>query len=291
MLEMLLNPKRAERRPWELFFVGFFYAAVSLIFVEWLFSGNPVFSKYSSLLVLTFTVMLSLPFVYFVIKREEEKDFRKEKERLFIRGHSKAIAAFLWLFFGFVLAFSLFYILFPEMVGHNFQAQIEQYCVINMPTQLQDCITRYGGITSAAGITGVTGEVTTKDYAIGIFVNNIYVLIFCLIFSILFGAGAIFILAWNATVIATAVGIFAHSSVSNLPAALARYLIHGVPEIAAYFIAALAGGIISIALIRHDVKDPRFWNTLKDSLDLILLSIGILVIAMLIEVFVTPRLF
>ena len=68
-------------------------------------------------------------------------------------------------------------------------------------------------------------------------------------------------------------------------------MIHGIPEIAAYFIAALAGGIMSIALIRHDVRDERFWNTLKDSVNLVLLAIGIMIIATLIEAFVTTRLF
>jgi len=62
-----------------------------------------------------------------------------------------------------------------------------------------------------------------------------------LIFSLIFGAGAIFVLAWNASVIAAAIGIFTKSELSSLPIALIRYMIHGIPEIASYFIVALAG--------------------------------------------------
>ncbi|MEM2956099.1 MAG: stage II sporulation protein M [Candidatus Pacearchaeota archaeon] len=282
MLEIILNPKKAERRPWELFFVGFFYAAISLLMVNWLFAGNPVFSKHMSILVVTFTVMLSIPFMYYTIKIEEERGIFEDNKFTLLKGHSRAISAFLWLFLGFLIAFSLFYIIFPEFVGNNFQAQIEQYCIINMPFRFNECVSN--AITANALSVG-------GSKIIDILTNNFYVLLFCLIFSLVFGAGAIFILAWNATVIATAIGIFAKSSMTNMPAAIFRYMIHGLPEIAAYFIAALAGGIISICLIRYDIKDQRFWRTMADSLNLILISIIILIIAAFIEVFITPKIF
>jgi len=281
MLEMLLNPRKAKRKPWELFFVGFFYAAVSLLFVNWLFAGNSVFSGHISILVITFTVMLSLPFMYYTIKMEEENDVFNSGHSL-IGGHSRAIGAFIWLFMGFLVAFSIFYILFPQFVGTNFHAQIEQYCSINMPFRFKECV-------SSAITTNALG--VNSGRILDIITNNLYVLLFCIIFSLVFGAGAIFILAWNATVIATAIGIFAGNSISNMPVAVMRYMLHGLPEIAAYFTAALAGGIISIALIRHDIQDKKFWTVIADSINLILISIVILIIAALIEVFITPRIF
>jgi uncharacterized membrane protein SpoIIM required for sporulation len=282
MLETLLNPKKAERNSWELFFIGFFYAAVSLLMVNWLFAGNPIFSKHISILVITFTVMLSLPFMFYTIKLEEERDVFEESKFSILKGHGKAISAFMWLFVGFLLAFSAFYILFPSFVGSNFQAQIEQYCSINMPFKFNECVSN---VMTANALSVGGGRI------LDILTNNLYVLLFCIIFSLVFGAGAIFILAWNATVIATAVGIFAKSSMTNMPSAVFRYMLHGLPEIAAYFTAALAGGIISVGLIRHDVRDPKFWAVMADSLNLILISIAILIIAALMEVFITPRFF
>jgi len=35
MLELLINPTKAERHPWEMFFIGAFYATLSLILVSW----------------------------------------------------------------------------------------------------------------------------------------------------------------------------------------------------------------------------------------------------------------
>ena len=58
MFEMLINPAKAERKPWEMFFVGAFYATVSLVLTQWVFSGDPVLSKYAGILVVTFCVML-----------------------------------------------------------------------------------------------------------------------------------------------------------------------------------------------------------------------------------------
>jgi uncharacterized membrane protein SpoIIM required for sporulation len=285
MFELLLNPKKAERKPWELFFVGLFYASLALLFVNWVFASNPIFSKYVSMLTITFTVILSMPFIYFTMKMEEEKEVRYSNETSLLKEHSKAIISFLWLFLGFLAAFSVFYIIFPSFAGQNFQAQIEQYCNINMPLHYNDCIKQYGGSLS------LVGAASGNSNFIEIFVNNIYVLIFSLVFSLVFGAGAIFILAWNASVIATAIGIFSHSSLANLPGSVLRYMIHGLPEIAAYFTAALAGGIIGIAIIRNDLKSERFWHIMKDALDLIIIALIILVAAALIEVFVTFRIF
>jgi len=283
MFELLLNPKKAERKPWELFFVGFFYASLALLFVNWIFANNAVFSSYTSLLTIMFTVILSMPFVYFTMKVEEEKEVRYSYNHSLLKEHGKAIMAFLWLFLGFLLAFSMFYILFPQLTSSNFESQIEQYCNINMPSNLEECIQH--------NTTGITAAASNTGKIMDIFVNNVYVLIFSLIFSIVFGAGAIFILAWNASVIATAIGILSKSSLANLPMSLLRYMLHGLPEIAAYFTTALAGGIIGIAIIRNDLKSDRFWHIMKNSLNLIIIALIILIVAAFIEVFVTFKIF
>ena len=66
---------------------------------------------------------------------------------------------------------------------------------------------------------------------------------------------------------------------------------HGFCEMLAYFIGGIADGIISVAVNKHDFESETFKNVLKDSLDLIILAILILIIAALIEVFITPMFF
>lgn len=285
MLEMLISPKKAERHPWELFFIGLFYASISILLVNWIFAQDIVLSGYSGILIVTFTVMFSMPFVYYTIRYEERKITASRGTLSMLREHKNAIYAFLWLFLGFVVAFSFFYIVMPST--QNFKAQIETYCLINRPANFAECVKQYGITDSSVSTTSLTGI----DRFFLIFSNNIYVMFFTLLFSLIFGAGVIFILAWNASVIAAAVGIFSESKLSSLPFSLARFMVHGIPEIASYFIVALAGGLVSIAVIRHETGTEKFWEVLQDSLSLIILAIIILFFAALIEVFVTPILF
>ncbi len=287
MLEMLINPKKAEKNPWEMFFVGAFYATIALILVKWVFSGDPILSKYSGILVVTFTVILTLPFMYYAIKNEEEKDLKSKDGFVnLLKEHNKAIVYFIFLFLGFIVAFSFWYIVMAEG-NQSFTAQIETYCLINKPSHFDECVAEYG----VSKISKTTAFLTAKEKIVNIFANNIYVLIFTLVFSLIFGAGAIFILAWNATVISAAIGIFSKSNITNLPLGIIRYMIHGIPEIGAYFVGALAGGIVSIAVIKHDVHTEKFWTILQDSLNLVILSVILLFAAALIEVFITPIFF
>ena len=64
-----------------------------------------------------------------------------------------------------------------------------------------------------------------------------------------------------------------------------------VPEIAAYFITALAGGIFGVGLIRHGLRDKRFLKIVENVILLIFLALVILIIAALLEVYITPLIF
>src|SRR3989338_2256735 len=113
-----------------------------------------------------------------------------------------------------------------------------------------------------------------------------YSLLFIILFAFFYGAGTIFILTWNASVIGAAVGNFVRSRVLDfadyfyiIPLGIMRYMTHGFFEILAYFIGGLAGGIISVAVINHNVDSDKFVHILKDSIDLFLLAIIMLVFA------------
>jgi uncharacterized membrane protein SpoIIM required for sporulation len=279
-----MKPKKAERHPWEMLFVGAFWATVSLLLVSFVFGKDSILKEGSGLLMVTFTVICCLPFMYYIIKLEEGKDVEINDSGRLIKEHSKAIHAMMWLFLGFVIAFSFWYIVMPDTAGQNFNFQIKTFCAINSPSHYSNCLDEHG-------IPPSTGAVTGTSAVMSIFANNIYVLIFTILFSLALGAGAIFILVWNASVIAAAIGIFAKGELSGLGLGLLRYMIHGVPEISAYFIGALAGGIISVAVIRRDLRGEGTWRILQDSLLMIIIAIVVLIVAALMEVYLTPLLF
>ena len=285
MFEMLVNPAKAERKPWEMFFVGVFYASISVLLVEWIFKNDPILKDVAGILVVTFTVMFSIPFMFYMFRIEETRS-SQENTRTFqlIKDHRKALWAFMWLFIGFVLGFSFWYIILPTT--ESLEQQLGTFCSINKPGD-DKCVE---SIVSKPN-TSPTAFASNKERMFLIFANNIYVLIFTLVFSLLFGAGVIFILAWNASVIAEAIAIFTRSDLNYLPVAMLRYFVHGLPEIASYFVVALSGGMISFAVIRRDIGTERFWRVLQDSLNLVILAVILLFISALIEVFVTPMFF
>ena len=283
MLEAIISPKEAEKGPWKMFFVGLIYASLSLLLVHWFFPEDPLAN---GMTVVAFTVMFSLPFMYYLIKREEKQDEEIEGLRHVWKVHSDAIYAFLWLFLGFVIAFSFWNIVLQNPNLLNFQ--VETYCRINSPGDVDKCVEIY---TIQGKATDITTASTKNLRFLSIIENNIYVMIFTLIFSLVFGAGAIFVLIWNASVIAAAIGIFTRYQISEIPLGLARYMIHGFPEIAAYFITALAGGIFGVGAIRNGIRNRRFLHVVENTIIMLFIAIVILIIAAAIEVYFTPILF
>ncbi|MFH1400626.1 MAG: stage II sporulation protein M [Nanoarchaeota archaeon] len=283
VLEALTNPFRMEQRPASMVLLGFLYATVGLFLGYW------VFREHASLIMVFLTTMACLPLIVNTLKLEEEKDVLDYSEMVLLKEHGRALSAFVYLFIGMVVAFSLWYAVLPSgSVASMFSAQTQTINTIN------------GRIT---GMSFAQSMVLFGD----IFLNNVRVLIFCILFSFLYGAGAIFILTWNASVIGTAIGNYVRSSVSTIAGGfgltqtlhymqaitigLLKYSIHGIPEILAYFTAGLAGGIISIAVVRHDLATRKFEHVLLDSADLLMISLGILLLAALLEVWVTPFVF
>lgn len=283
MLETLINPKRVEKGPWKMFFIGLIYASLSLLLVHWFFASDSNLSQASGMLVVLFCIMFSFPFMYFIIKKEEKDDETAEGIFSVWQAHKDAIYAFMWLFLGFVVAFSFWNIVLQDSNLLNFQVQT--YCQINSPNDVSGCVEKY----SSGSV--ITGNSTNGIRFLSIIENNVYVMIFTLVFSLIFGAGALFVLVWNASVISAAIGIFTKYTVSDIPLGIARYIIHGFPEITAYFITALAGGIFGIGLMRHGFKDKKFSKIVENVILLIFIALIILIIAAILEVYVTPSIF
>ena len=282
VLESLLNPVAAERRPYLMVFLGFLYSTVAIFLANW------IFAEYASLVMVFLTVLACAPLMYRTIKLEEKKDVIYDSEKKIMWEHAKALDFMLFLFLGITLSYTLWYIALPlDLSTATFSIQSETIARVN---------------------SNVTGNIISGlEIFSRIFLNNLKVMIFCLLFSLTFGLGAIFILVWNASVIGVALGDFIRDKLSIYAGSmgftklaayfhvtswgLLRYGIHGVPEILAYFVAGLAGGIISIAIIKHDFGTKRLEKILLDTSDLILIAVGLLFLGAVIETYITPFLF
>jgi uncharacterized membrane protein SpoIIM required for sporulation len=287
VLESLSNPFRAEQHPGWLALHGALYAIIAMALALWLWPDQ------ASMVAVFLITAASIPLLYNMIRYEEEKDFHEMEEKILLREHSRAVLAYFMLFVGVTLGMAFIFIVLPEETLRTaFDVQIDTYRAIN---------------PSAAVVGAVTGQVTggSMSFFTAIFLNNIKVLLFCIVFSFLFGAGAIFILTWNASVIAMAIGNHVRSEVAAVAGAagltklglylsegayavVLRYGIHGSLEIIAYIVAGLAGGIISVAVARHHFSERKFEHIIIDSADLVLLSLLILFLEGVVDAFITP---
>jgi uncharacterized membrane protein SpoIIM required for sporulation len=113
---------------------------------------------------------------------------------------------------------------------------------------------------------GLTGGVSQEAAMFQqYFFNNIQVFAFAFIFSLIFGAGFVFIIIWNASILGVYIGLKAQA-IQMIPLMSFPFLPHGIPEIAGYITAGLAGGLISAAVIRKaDITIIRkvSWDALK----------------------------
>ncbi len=272
VLESLIFPKKAEHNPKELFFLGALYASFGALLSLWIFKSE------ASMIMVLLTVVACIPLMYKTLKREEKKDTLINEERILLREHGKALKFLMYLFFGFIVAYSLWFVFLPQdLASILFKSQVATIQQINSK---------------------VISDTISENVFFQIFFNNLKVLFFAILFAVFYGAGAVFILTWNASVIGAAIGDFAKNRLAgissyfiSIPLAIGRYMTHGVFEILAYFIGGLAGGIISVAIINHDINSDKFKFILRDSLDLIILSIILLILGALVEVFVTPIIF
>lgn len=278
VLENIETSDDAEKKPWHVFIYGVMATTVSL------FLASYIFPSQISLTFLFLVTIASFPMIYNVLTDEETLD--EDYERLdlgFLRIHRKAFDIYTFLFLGIIVAASFWYTVLPaEFVKGAFSEQIKT-------------------LSSIRGDGANTGFALFEGNGFAqIFMNNFSVAFISFIMSFFYGAGAIFILAWNASVIAVFVGGMARAASSeishplsaiygymiSLPAGLVSIALHGVPEIAAYFVAGIAGGILSIGIIKRH-QDTRI---MKDATALFGLSVALLIIAAFIETWITPAL-
>ena len=265
-LKVLINPAEAEGHPWEMFFVGVVYALVSVWISKWLFS------EYASIIMVAVTVVAALPIVYKIISFEARKDRDEQKEYNLLHEHEKAVKVLTFLFLGFVAGYTLWFVFPSQATAQDlFSAQINTILEINSPSATGQFF-KFGSITD-------------------IFMNNVRILAICIVLSLFFGAGALLVLSWNASVMATAIGTVIREKLATsstyfhiVSLSLVKYLLHGIPEITAYFGGALAGGIVYHAVLKQRMDKHVMWDVTL----LVFISVVILFLATILEVHLTP---
>lgn len=258
VFESLLSPTEAESKPWE----AFVYSA--LITSACLGISYYIFPSQASILFLFLVTIACFPLAYRLLADEEQIDEEQAFRFSFLEKHGRAIKIYGYLFLGVLFAVAFWNGILPEK--HSGVLFEQQIATVNDVRSLD------------------TGAAIRPASFFALFLNNAKVATVAFALSLLFGIGAVFVIAWNASVIGVFITQAAGKTFLGPIGALVGISLHGIPEMVAYLVAGVAGGILSMGLMRN----RRNLAVIEDSLFMFSCSILLLAAAAGVEAFITP---
>ena len=246
MIDELLRAYMIEKKPWYGIILGFLFASLGIIFAFLIFRTEPSFPA------VFLATLASAPLIVKIIKSERQ-------EKSILRRHGKIIEVYFFLFFGMTIAFALFSALLPPEISSSiFREQLSKFSAgsFNMQYQL----------------------------FFEIILNNLGLVLFFFILSLFYGSGSMFLLAWNSSLLGVMWGNILKVSLSLMsPVTFVTNVFFIfpflLPEIEAYFLASVAGGIVSVNL----ENKKKLETVMNDSLIFLVLSIVLIIVAGAIE--------
>lgn len=267
VFEQLYSPSWIREKPFFAFIMGVCYTSVSVGISLLLFPEDP------SMAAVFLTTIVLIPTLNKLLSKEEKDvakhEYKEFKIKNFYEEHKEIILIYFFLFLGVLLIFGLFNVLMPTAAReYIFNKQLFAY-----------------------EFEMTTGSAVNVDYARFLLSRNIVVLFVCFIFSLVYGSGAILLIAWNAAAWGSIFGDMAQRVAQtqgiNPILSFIRFMIpvlpHTIFEGGGYLLAAIAGGIISKAVIKEEWGSPRFQRVTQDSLMILTLGVILIILGAIIE--------
>jgi len=264
VLESLFPEKKIRNKPADMLIVSFIVSLVAI------FASYFVFPKYAGIIFPLIIALALAPLIYRLFEREEkeiEKVAEKKLRMSFFARHRDVVWLFTLYFIGNFLAVFLVSLLLP-------QALIESI----FEPQLTD-------IRAVQALGSSTGAAIKPSVLQMIMFNNLKVMAFAFLLSFLFGTGAMFILSWNASILALFLANYARQGLyHSLILTTTGIFPHAAVEMTAYFLAGIAGGTLSVGMVREKFLSKEFNLVFKDSIYLLALALAAVFLGAAIEV-------
>jgi len=269
VLEQFFKTKWLERRPVYSLLLGFVFTFIGLI------TGLIFFRNDISIALLFLVTLLLVPSLMKLINLEEKIE-RKAGLHHFFRNHRAILEIYLFLFLGIFAA----YLVIGFGAGDN------------LPSISQEQMKVLGseGLTTEKMVSFTSEEKLSN--ALGIFSENLLTAVLFFFLSLFYGSGGIFLIVWNASIFSTFIVMTVNNISKAAPHAvgiLGAFSLHLIPEVFGFLLAALAGGILSRALIKEHWQSKSFQNVVKDATILLLFGFVVLLIAAFLEAFVSTE--
>ncbi len=260
-------------------FLGIVFCLIAFFTSYFLFKNIPNLIGISTIML---TVIISLPSVNKLLEVEEKVEEKGKKS--FFKEHEAIFDFYIYFFIGVFIVLFVVAGLTPKFV---FSEQ-QMYGIKEIQPALEE------GIPPPPGF--------GNEYkVVSLFEHNFYVMAICFLLSLFYGSGALFLIILNASIfasaLANAIRVYAPSTLnfvttySFMGCNVGIMFFHMIPEVAGYLLAAIAGGVLSKAMLKHKYMSKKFKRVVKDSVILLIVAIIILLLAAFIEVHVSEQLF
>ena len=270
MLESL-RAKWLTHHPLIAFVIGAVYPVLGFA-IAWLFFRN------SPSVPMLFLISLLLMPSLMKVLHWEEKHERKFGLRHFFHNHSRIIEIYLFLFLGIFTSYLVLGSISRIPVFEHQMNVLQDEQGLSIP-----------GINAFLDSTFTP---TTSQF-LAVLESNLLTLLLLFGLSFFYGAGAIFLIVLNASVFAAFVlyVLDAIAKIGTIWSVLGVFMIHTLPEITGFLLAAIAGGVVSQAIVHEKFRSQAFKNVVRDALVLVVIACAFIVVGAALEVYVTTQVF
>ena len=246
VLESIISPQEAEKNPLDMFLLGIIVSTIGLWLAYYIFPSS------TSTWGIFLTALALLPLLHHILAHEEAEDMAEIGKHIWER-HGDVIADYLFMFAGMTVSFLGWYKFLPATKQAIF-------------------------FKSQITMLGLQIDPAT------ILLTNIKILVVFIALAVVFGAGAVLLLAWDASITAVLIGNMFVAG-GNISASLPMFGFK-ILEALGFSAAAIAGGILSVALVRKHYKSKKFHFVLLDVTTLFSLAVLVIVAAALLKAYV-----
>lgn len=263
VLEQFLHKRTVRAHLPFLFLLSMFYVFIA-------YGVQQVFFPDQGLATVLLATILLVPSLHHLIIVEET--IERSGSKHFIAKHKTVIRSYLGAFLGLLAGFLILGMLDPLSLSYQqYQLQLDHL----KPELITTFLSSYN---------------PTPEAALALFSHNLQYLLVGLLISIAYGAGSIFLVAYNASFFAAFV-LQLQMKFSIAPQLGLVSLSHLLPESAGFILTAIAGATLSRAMIKEKWGSQPFRNVLQNCVLLIGTGILLILLAAFIETYVTATAF
>lgn len=258
VLESLFTAKKIESRPLDMLALSILVSLASVLLAYF------IFPEYAGVVFPLLITVGMTPVFYRIFIYEEKEEVLEEGKEGFARRHGEIVLIFSLFFIGVFISVFLVTLALPEEFSSIIKPQLD----------------------AVSAAKSATGAALSREILNTIILNNLKVIAFAFAASLVFGVGSIWILAWNASVLAVYLAdLLRREMFSQFAASSLGLAPHAPLEFASFFLAGIAGGFISAAVVRERKNMKALLHVLKESLLLFALSIIVMAAAAALEVY------